>query len=149
MYLYELDKKKDKRRDDADFIIKSVEEIDKNLEALGFMVRVTEVNILEDFYEYYLEVAIGTDLHKLEKHDRELALALASPTGKVHWKIPVPGTNYIGLRVPKPSNKYLGRIKNEENERLKKRDLRSKIAYMFFIIGQVNYSIAQKILGMK
>ena len=94
--MYFLGKKYDKKSD-VDQIKRDVQEIENNLEALGFTVRVVEANINQAFYEYYLEVAMGTDLNKLEKHDRTLALALKSPTGKVYWQIPMPGKNYLGI----------------------------------------------------
>ena len=142
--MYFLGKNYDKKSD-VEHIKLDTSEIEMELEALGFTARVVEVNILKAFYEYYLEVAMGTDLNKLEKHDRVLALALKSPTGKVYWQIPVPGKNYIGLRVPKPSDE----LKHHEIMHLGKKDWRSKLATVFFSLGEANFSIARKILGTK
>ncbi len=130
---------------DADYIKKSSRLIELTLEALGFNVRVCEVNILDKFYEYYLEVALGTNLKKLEKHDKDLALALASPTGKVYWQIPVPGKIYIGLKVPKPSKDYFENLRFEEQMYKKNKSLRDNIAFVFFLLGELNYWIAHKI----
>jgi DNA segregation ATPase FtsK/SpoIIIE-like protein len=118
-------------------------EIEATLESFGFTIRVVEVNTLRAFYDYYLEIAMGTDLNKLEKHDRELALALESPTGKVYWQIPVPGKSFIGLRVPRPSSK----IKHEELMRLNIKDWRSKLASAFYSMGEACFAFARKILG--
>lgn len=131
---------------DADYIKKSARLIEFTLETLGFKTRVCEVNILDKFHEYYLEVGVGTNLKDLEKHDRDLALVLPSPTGKVYWQIPVPGKSYIGLRVPKPSKKYFEDIKFKELINSKSKTLLSKIAYVFFLFGEANYYIASQIL---
>jgi DNA segregation ATPase FtsK/SpoIIIE-like protein len=135
------------RVDDADFIKKNADLIEQVLRALGFPTRVVEINILKGFYEYLLDVAVGTDLEELEKHKKDLALALASPTGKVYWQIPIPGKALIGLKVPKPSKEFFEQLKAEEEERRKGNDLKHKIAFVFFLIGDVNHYIGRKILG--
>jgi len=131
------------KKSDVDRLERSITEIQINLEALGFTARVAEANVHKGFDEFYLEIALGTEINKLEKHGRELALALKSPTGKVHWQIPVPGTNYIGLRLPRSSNG----INHEELMRLKIRDWRSKLASVFYWIGEASFATARKVLG--
>jgi len=85
----------------------------------------------------------------IQKKDSELALALASPFGKVSWEIPVPGKTYIALKVPKPSNMYFKK-QNLKNERTNpKYKWRQKIACIFYLVSRVNFSIAQKILGIR
>jgi hypothetical protein len=117
--------------------------IEQNLEALGFTARIAEVNTYKAYDEFYVEVAVGTDLNKLEKHGRELAMALKSPTGKIQWRIPVPGTYYVGIRLPKPSPN----IKHEELMRLQIMDWRSKSAVILYTIGEAFFLLSRKILG--
>jgi hypothetical protein len=131
---------------DADYIQTSARLIEMVLESLGIRARVVEVNILDKFYEYYLELAVGTDLKQLEKHDRDLAMALASPTGKVYWQIPVPGKICVGLKVPKPPKEYFENLKFEEQIRRKNKSLRNSIVFAFFLLGELNYWIARKLL---
>ena len=123
--------------------------IEQNLEALGFTVRVVEINILDGFYEYYIEVAVGTDLQKLEKHDRMLAMALPSPTGKVYWQIPVPGRSLIGLKVPRLPSASAKRKHVQDETNPVKRNLRMKVASVFYSIGRFSFNIAQKITDAK
>jgi len=124
-------------------------QIELNLEALGFTIRVVEVNVLDGFYEFHIEVAVGTDLQKLEKHDRMLAMVLASPTGKVYWQIPVPGKSVIGLKLPRiPSKSPKLKPVSEETDPVK-RNLRMKLASIFYSVGRFNFNIAQKITGVK
>jgi DNA segregation ATPase FtsK/SpoIIIE-like protein len=137
-----------KGNNDADYIKQSASMIEMTLKAFGIFVRVCKINILDKFYEYYLEVAVGTDLKKLEKHSRDLAMVLASPTGKVYWQIPVPGKIYAGLKVPKLSKEYFEKIRLEEEARIKNNGWRSKIAFPLFLLGKLFYFIALKIVGV-
>jgi len=131
---------------DADYIKRSSRLIELTLEALGIFAKVSEVNILEKFYEYRLELAVGTDLKNLEKHDRDLAMALASPTGKVYWEIPIAGTIYAGLKVPKPSRKQIEDARIQKLFSRKNKTFLNKMAFGFFLLGELNYHIARKIL---
>lgn len=131
---------------DADYIKRNSRLIELTLEALGIFAKVQEVNILDKFYEYYLELAVGTDLENLKKHDIDLAMALASPTGKVYWQIPVAGTIYAGLKVPKSSKEYFENLKEKELATRKSKTLLGGLAFAFFIIGEANHWIARKLL---
>jgi len=102
------------QNNDADYIKKNARLIETVMESFGIPVRVVKINIEDKFYEYCLDVAVGSDLKKLEKHDRDLAIAMASPTGKVYWQIPVPGKSYVILKAPKPSKKYFEDQRFEE-----------------------------------
>ena len=125
---------------DADLIKKSATMIEMSLESFGIFAKIAEISIEEKFYEYYLKLPVGTNLKELEKHDRDLAMVLASPTGKVYWQIPVPGKSYVGLKVPKPPKEYFEKLKQEEESWKKHNNLRHKIAFFLFLI-------ANKILG--
>lgn len=78
--------------------------IEQTLEAFGFTTRIKEVYELDDHIQFCLEIAVGTNLDNILKLDKDLALALASPTGKVEIIAPIPGTSLIGINLPK--NKY-------------------------------------------
>jgi S-DNA-T family DNA segregation ATPase FtsK/SpoIIIE len=55
--------------------------IEKTLESFGITARVVEVNLGPAVTQYALEVALGTKLSKITALERDLALALAAPTG--------------------------------------------------------------------
>jgi len=132
---------------DADHIEISAKMIEASLASFGIFARVVEISIEEKFYEFYLDLPMGTDLKALEKHGRDLAMVLASPTGRIYWQIPVPGKSYVGLKVPKPSIAYLESIRAKDEAWKKQNNLRSKIAFFFYFLGKVNYYIAKTILG--
>ena len=90
--------------------------IEKVLDAFHITTRIVDIKIEPKVYEYQLEVVVGTDLAELESHSRDLALALASPTGKVEMIIPIPGRSLVGVRVPRPSQKELNAMKFDETE---------------------------------
>ena len=102
--LEELDAKEKK------FISMNAILIEKTLEGFDCLVRIAELKIHPKTYEYRLEIAMGTDLREIERHSREIALAVASPTGKVELEIPIPGRSLIGIKVPKPSREALEKM---------------------------------------
>lgn len=137
--------KRFKSVNDADYIKNNAKMIEMVLESFGIPVRVVKINIQNNFYEYCIDVAVGSDLKRLERHDRDLAIALASPTGKVFWQIPVPGKSYVILKVPKPSKEYFEEQNFEEEMHKKGKSLRDNVAFVFFLLGELNYWIARKI----
>lgn len=120
--------------------------IEITLKAYGIYVKMVDVKCLYMYYEYYFEIAVGTNLNRLEKLDREMALALASPTGTIDWLIPVPGRSLIGLRVPKPPDNYLEEVEKKKRLIWKGNSLRQKIAFCFYLLGEFNHYIAYGIL---
>lgn len=138
-----------KRLNDADYIKASSYIIECTLEALGILAKVAEISIEKKFYQYSLSIPLGTRLEDLEKYGRDLALNIPSPTGKVYWEIPIIGTSFVGLKVPKPSTKELEEFNKKYNYDNNDKGWRNKIAFIFFMIGKVSYIIANKILGNK
>ena len=122
----------------------SAEIIEKTLDSFGLKTRVAEVNKEKDYTEYCLEVVVGLNLDELEKHSRDLALALASPTGKVKMIIPIPGRTLVGIQVPKPTREELEKMKmvEEENKKLNSGwrksagDVVKIICALFFALGE-------------
>lgn len=80
--------------------------IELTLEAFGIQARVVEINMKKSGFEYRIEISVGTSIESVEKLDRDIAMAVSSPTGKVKIQAPIPGTSYIGILVPpgKPAN---------------------------------------------
>ena len=93
-------KNKTKLTTDIEEKKKQAELIEQTLESFGIRSRVVEINTLEKETEFCLEVAIGTNIKKIENIDTTVAMALASPTGKVEIQAPIPGRALVGIRVP-------------------------------------------------
>lgn len=75
--------------------------IEQTLDSYGIAVRVVEVNLNKDkTVQFCLEIKSGTMLSDIEKYKREIALAIASPTGKVDIQAPIPGRALVGITVP-------------------------------------------------
>ncbi|MBI4065366.1 hypothetical protein HY409_03280, partial [Candidatus Gottesmanbacteria bacterium] len=68
--------------------------------AFHISVRVEEVNTLPDATQFCLEIALGTSIDEILKHEKDLALALVSPTGKVKIQASIPGTCWVGVLLP-------------------------------------------------
>lgn len=82
-------------------IREDAEAIELTLSTFGVKAMVVEVNRKEDENEYCLDVAVGTNLNKIIKHDKEIAMAVASPNGKVVIQAPIPGRALVGITIPK------------------------------------------------
>lgn len=120
--------------------------IERTFDSFGLRTRVAEINKEKDYIEYCLEVTVGTRLDELEKHSRELALALASPTGKVKMIIPIPGRALVGIQVPKPSKEALLKIKMiEETNKKYNSGWRKQAGDIVKVIGALFFALGEKI----
>ena len=66
-----------------------------------------EVNLGPAVTQYALEVALGTKLSKITALERDLALALAAPTGTIRIEAPIPGRSLIGIELPNKSPEFV------------------------------------------
>ena len=74
--------------------------IEQTLESFGITARVVEVNLGPAVTQYAIEVALGTKLSKITALERDLALALAAPTGTIRIEAPIPGRSLVGIELP-------------------------------------------------
>jgi S-DNA-T family DNA segregation ATPase FtsK/SpoIIIE len=81
--------------------------IEQTLESFGITARVVEVNLGPAVTQYALEVALGTKLSKITALERDLALALAAPTGAIRIEAPVPGRSLVGIELPNRSPEFV------------------------------------------
>jgi len=100
--------------------------IEKTLESFGITARVVEVNLGPAVTQYALEVALGTKLSKITALERDLALALAAPTGTIRIEAPIPGRSLVGIELPNRSAEFVPLRKMMEADAMKEN--KSKIA---------------------
>ena len=100
--------------------------IEKTLESFGITARVVEVNLGPAVTQYALEVALGTKLSKITSLERDLALALAAPTGTIRIEAPIPGRSLVGIELPNRSPEFVPLRKMLESEAMK--NISSKLA---------------------
>lgn len=100
--------------------------IERTLESFGITARVVEVNLGPAVTQYALEVGLGTKLSKITSLDRDLALALAAPTGQIRIEAPVPGRSLVGIELPNRSPEFVTLKKILESDEM--RDTKSKLA---------------------
>jgi S-DNA-T family DNA segregation ATPase FtsK/SpoIIIE len=81
--------------------------IEQTLESFGITARVVEVNMGPAVTQYALEVALGTKLSKITGLERDLALALAAPTGAIRIEAPIPGRSLVGIELPNRSPEFV------------------------------------------
>lgn len=81
--------------------------IEKTLESFGITARVVEVNLGPAVTQYALEVALGTKLSKITALERDMALALAAPTGTIRIEAPIPGRSLVGIELPNRSPEFV------------------------------------------
>lgn len=100
--------------------------IEKTLESFGITARVVEVNLGPAVTQYALEVALGTKLSKITALERDLALALAAPTGTIRIEAPIPGRSLVGIELPNRSPEFVPLKKMMEADIMRNND--SKLA---------------------
>lgn len=81
--------------------------IEQTLESFGITARVVEVNLGPAVTQYALEVALGTKLSKITALERDLALALAAPTGTIRIEAPIPGRSLVGIELPNRTPEFV------------------------------------------
>lgn len=87
------------KKKDAD-VVQVAKIIEFTLESFGILAIVKEINQNQKDTDYYLDVAVGTPLENILKLNKDIALAVASPTGDVQIAAPIPGRSLIGITVP-------------------------------------------------
>lgn len=117
--------------------------IEQTYSSFGITTRVVEINYLAKNIEFYLEVALGNSVDEIVNHNKDIAMALASPTGKIEIEAPVPGKSLIAVRVPytkdwvesqkKSFNKVIVKNTKETNE--KPLSVRQVFAACFYLIA--------------
>jgi len=100
--------------------------IEKTLESFGITARVVEVNLGPAVTQYALEVALGTKLSKITALERDLALAMAAPTGTIRIEAPIPGRSLVGIELPNKSPEFVPLKKMLASDSM--RELDSKLA---------------------
>jgi S-DNA-T family DNA segregation ATPase FtsK/SpoIIIE len=74
--------------------------IERTLDDFGILAKVVEVNYGPAVTQYAIQVASGTKLSKITALERDLALALAAPTGTIRIEAPIPGKSLVGIELP-------------------------------------------------
>ena len=138
----------------GDFLKSNAAMLEVTLEAFGLPTRVAEINILEKELEYCLEIALGSKANQILDYETDIALALASPSGKVRIQAPIPGRSLVGIYVPRPTKKMLDkpgkykiiRIKEDKKEDNEpKPPLRSFISVFLYLIANIFILAGDKI----
>ena len=85
---------------------------------------------------------MGTPLENISKLHKDLAMALASPTGDVEIEAPVPGTCRVALRIPMTLNWVDSQVKKFKiptffKESKFPKTIRDYIAVFFYTIAAV------------
>lgn len=92
--------------------------IEQTLESFGITAKVVEVNLGPAVTQYAIEVALGTKLSKITGLERDLALALAAPTGTIRIEAPIPGRSLVGIELPNRSAEFVSLKKMMESDEM-------------------------------
>ena len=110
--------------------------IENTLDSLGITARVVEINQNEKDIDFNLEIALGTPLEGVVRLHKDIALAIASPTGDVETIAPIPGRSLVGIKVPLGKYADLGKTEKYkvvriETERIVYKGLLPQLKYLF------------------
>jgi len=111
--------------------------IEKTLESFGITARVVEVNLGPAVTQYALEVALGTKLSKITALERDLALALAAPTGTIRIEAPIPGRSLVGIELPNRSPELVPLKKMMEADVMRNNDSKLAVSLGLDVSGKV------------
>ncbi|MDD5145194.1 MAG: DNA translocase FtsK [Candidatus Pacebacteria bacterium] len=81
--------------------------IERTFESFGIYSRVVEVDIHKNMVHFSIEIALGTKIDDVLALHKDLALALASPSGDVEMEAPIKGRSLIRIKVPLLTNPKL------------------------------------------
>lgn len=110
--------------------------IEKTLESFGITARVVEVNLGPAVTQYAIEVALGTKLSKITGLERDLALALAAPTGTIRIEAPIPGRSLVGIELPNRSPEFVPLRKMMESEEMNENPSKLAVALGLDVAGK-------------
>lgn len=110
--------------------------IEATLESFAITARVTEVNMGPAVTQYALEVALGTKLSKITALERDLALALAAPTGTIRIEAPIPGKSLVGIELPNRSPEFVPLRKMLEADVIKNNPSKLAVALGLDVSGK-------------
>ena len=74
--------------------------IEDTLKSFNIETQVLDFHYGPTVVQYALRVSMGTKIGKIVNLSKDLALALAAPSGSVRVLAPIPGTNHVGIEVP-------------------------------------------------
>lgn len=110
--------------------------IEQTLESFGVTARVVEVNLGPAVTQYALEVSLGTKLAKITSLERDLARALASPTGAIRIEAPIPGRNLVGMELPNRAPEFVPMKKMMDSEVMQNNKSKLAVALGFDVSGK-------------
>jgi len=110
--------------------------IEQNLESFGITAKVIEVNLGPAVTQYAIEVALGTKLSKITALERDLALALAAPTGTIRIEAPIPGRSLVGIELPNKSPEFVPLKKMMESDEIRNSESKLTVALGLDVSGK-------------
>ena len=110
--------------------------IEKTLESFGITARVVEVNLGPAVTQYALEVALGTKLSKITALERDLALALAAPTGTIRIEAPIPGKSLVGIELPNHTPEFVPLRRMMESEAMRENNAKLAVSLGLDVSGR-------------
>ncbi len=110
--------------------------IEQTLDSFGITARVVEVNLGPAVTQYAIEVALGTKLSKITALERDLALALAAPTGTIRIEAPIPGRSLVGIELPNKSPEFVNFKKMMESDSIKSAESKLTMALGLDVSGK-------------
>ncbi|OGK44724.1 hypothetical protein A2957_00100 [Candidatus Roizmanbacteria bacterium RIFCSPLOWO2_01_FULL_38_11] len=139
----------------SEYIKKNSEMIERTFDAFGIKTRVAEVTNDKDSICFSLEIAMGTKLDDVVALNKDIAIALAAPEGKVEIIAPEPGRALVGIIVKKRKESLLSEKKGkykliyiDREEHVKNsliQQIRNDLAIVMSSIAMLAWKFAQKI----
>lgn len=109
--MVKVNKTDDPRISDSTLVKIDAYTIEQTLASFGITARVVEINNRPKDTEFGIEIALGTAVESVTRLNKDIAMALASPSGDVEIIAPLPGRQLIGIRTPYIKEMYEKNLK--------------------------------------
>lgn len=110
--------------------------IEETLESFGIQAQIVEVNQGPAVTQYALQVSLGTKLSKITSLERDLALALAAPTGAIRIEAPIPGRRLVGIELPNRTPEFVPIRKMLSSPEMSKNENKLAVAMGLDVAGK-------------
>ncbi len=111
--------------------------IERTLSSFNITSRIVDVAIGPVVTRYALQIKTGTKVSKINTLSRDLALALAAPSGSVRIDAPIPGTSLVGIEMPNPKSQIVSFKNIIESEEFSNQKIKLPLVLGEDVTGQI------------
>lgn len=110
--------------------------IEDTLRSFNIGAQVVDISFGPTVIQYALKISVGTKVNKISNLNKDIALALAAPSGSVRIQTPIPGTSLVGIEVPHEKPMLVSLRELMSVEEMKERKFSLPLLFGKSVIGE-------------